>query len=300
MSDLPDLRLLSELDLGVEAPAEERIAASRRGEVCPKLHVEEIRFLLSKAACTTVDDVVKLGCTGFYNFTTIDGSVSIDLLRQGLTGVGGLPCYVPSDRYCLAHKTIGGLQKSQAGRYQENVPAISRDLRPEERAHVELVNAVRENVEGDDRKKRTRDILSGKRSALAKLGEVTGDEIVLDSGETISPAVRAEPVEPVPIGTFAMAEQAIAENERRVLAHAWLCPEHDDVSWACRYCVAQEIVQGSYMPDFLVVYDSSGDNTDQIKDGKELEPKVAELNGLGVDKCAAFVRVATWERKLSR
>jgi len=281
MIDLPDTRELSSLDLGIEGPLHERLEASRRNEVLPKLEADRIRALLDEAHCLTAQDVIDLGCTGF--FASGLKPDEIKLLRQGLTGVG-LPCYVPLDRYCLIHETIGGLQKGQRAMWQAHVDAISRELQPTERGHIAVVEAVSQ-IDGEDRAKKARDVLSGRKSAIAKLGEYSGDDIVLDEGSDTSfsvppPVVQAQPaaeVCPVPAD--------------------WKCPEHAEVIWACRYCVAQEIVKGAFLPDFVVVGDDG--EFEQIKDGN-VEEQLAKFDAVGAAKVAVFVRAATFSRKLSR
>jgi hypothetical protein len=165
----PDTRPLAEIEFAIDVqdPAAREMAAGN------------VRAILRRCGVAHAQDIVDLGCTGLFSklcgsapdpaFAVVaaDSLVLVQRVRANMGGsLVGLPCYVPPDRFCLIHNTIGGLsvEKGQASRYPEVIPQVSRDLSPQERGHVSLIEAAR-NTDATTRAgqlREAKDTLAGK------------------------------------------------------------------------------------------------------------------------------------------
>jgi hypothetical protein len=288
--------LLAQVDTGEKKPAEEGSAYMVPVIKTDEALAEWVLAALGRCGATVAQDIIDLGCTGIAKH----GATSLDIrkLRGGLAGSGvGLPCYVGPDRYCLAHETIGGLQDGQAQRYPEQVAAISRELAANERAHVAVIEAARRQRGG---KGAAAEALTGRRTGedfLQEVGrELTPAEAEVDLTPGAVPATSAAVPTPVPASAVPVVH---APGEL-----AFACPDHDATRWDCRYCVAEEIVKGSFQPQFLLGHADTGttvlvaDLTDV--DADAVEERVAKFNEAGVNGAVLYVKVARWIRKLAR
>lgn len=185
----------------------------------------KIRDYLHQVGVGVGQDIIEMGCTGLaqalnnlYASESAEGShcsleqcaqqaiATASFILQNMAGsICGLPCYVPRDRYCLVHDTIGGLQLEgnldgpQMRRHPEALPLMSRELTEDERKHV---GGIKAKIAEEAR-----------RVALAEYGV----EDIEDEG---NPA----PSCPVPPPPFE-------------------CPEHKEKpDWTCRKCLAQSLV----------------------------------------------------------
>jgi hypothetical protein len=211
-----DTRSINDMPFGAGAPDREAEA-------------QWVRATLATCDVHVAEDIELLGCTGAYAVLQHDmpeGALTgdpvlttlgaIKRLRLGLAGGGvGLPCFVPIDRFCLAHNTIGGLEPGQAQRHADQVNAISRELTPEEKGKIAVIELARKKGRKDPIA--ASDILAGR------------DESVLEDAAPI-----AEPI--------------AAPKHTAV----WKCQEHTNTDWKCRYCIAQAIVDGPLAPVLFV------------------------------------------------
>jgi hypothetical protein len=261
--DWSDNRPLDTLPFGFEHPEAERPAV-----------VERVRTMLAAAGVKVADDIAKLGCTTLCRY-----GVSIDdskFLRLGLAGSGcGMPCFVPPDRYCLVHETIGGLQDGQDALDADQIPSISRSLTPEESIRSALMNkAMGLKGKDADRIAKAADLLSGRDLPDGLLADA--------SGETPEPAATLP----------------------------WVCPEHDSPDWNCRYCVAAGIVGGEgfepvFLTSIVAEFDGSHPASEEEEvekvSGHEIATHVEELNKMSkVRSVELYARVARWSRRLTR
>jgi hypothetical protein len=89
-------------------------------------------------------------------------------------------------------------------------------------------------------------------------------------------------------------------------APAWKCPDHDTTFWACRYCIAQAVVEGPLAPEYVIDSSHLGYAVEADDAVESVEPGdiglvVAKLSADDtVTQTTLFVRVARWTRKLSR
>jgi hypothetical protein len=121
-----------------------------------------VRAVLRVCGISKAGDINTLGCTGAVKHGLSRDAASALILDLAGSGVG-LPCFVPPSRYCLVHKTIGGLQEGQKPYFTEVVNDISRELNATERGTVKLMEASR-RIRGerlDGRLADTVDALSG-------------------------------------------------------------------------------------------------------------------------------------------
>jgi hypothetical protein len=103
---------------------------------------KRVRAYLADAGCTTAQAILDAGCTGLH-LAGLEIPTLRDL-RAALGGTGiGLPCYVPPNRFCLVHNTVGGLQDGQAARHTAAYTGITRELTPQEEGHLQLTDKVR-------------------------------------------------------------------------------------------------------------------------------------------------------------
>ena len=227
--------------------------------------LERLNGLLHRCEIETADDIVKLGCTG----AAASGLSNDDIkfLRTGIAGGGvGLPCLVPPDRYCLAHDTIGGLQKGQAQGLPELIEQISRELTPLEAGSSKLVSAAM-RARGEDKMHGAFEILQGDKQP----------------------------------DDWASADVA-APVAQSVVAAPWKCPEHAKINWSCRYCVAQALVEGDLVPSYTAIEEHPTGQPvmpAEFASGTVVQ-RIADSDAADVSKLSLFVRVATFTRKLSR
>lgn len=254
-----DSRSINDMPFGTEFPE------SKRDEI--RTWTREI---LTLCAVSTADDIARLGCTGAY-----EAGISIEntaKLRLALGGGGvGLPCFVPIDRYCLVHETIGGLEPGQLQRHAQCVEKVSRPLTTMEQARVALVQQARRQGKKD--KDAAADVLTGQdeEGVQKALANIIGDAPIL----TVPP---------------------IAPRLQPVSSRLWVCPEHQTTDWACRYCVAQAIVEGPLVPLFTL--DRSG--ADVVMSSVKLEEELARADRECVGATRVMVQATTFTRKLSR
>lgn len=260
----------------------------------------------------------------------------VRFLRMGLGGSGiGLPCYVPADRYCCAHEVSGGLQDGQAQYYPDEVNVISRELFPEERAQLELTDHAKRAEERE-----AADVLAGRKLPEGwERGEnvvVTQAErdarllaymdrhgILRDDTQAHQQRLRDSTCTCVQklancpkckTGVYALVaasqdllEAGLADAQAGRVApvsasvlQSWECPEHPKTMWACRYCVAQAIVGGEFVPEFLVgVLDPTGGGVRDVK-AHDLEAFIETKSAEHCVQVDVHVLVARYTRKLAR
>jgi hypothetical protein len=268
--DPPDTRLLEEIPF----------ASDVRDVEARKLVVARVLGILKAAGAETGQDVIDLGCTGLGGVEA--GINDAIFVRENMAGAGfGLTCYVGPDRYCLVHETIGGLQtdKRQEPRHVGYLAQVSRELTEAERQHVGIVESARrvKAREGINKRETAREILNEGPQGLPLEGADELAEEMRRHGSTHGSFIPDEP---------------------------FTCPEHDKLLWRCRFCVAAEIVKGELIPSFLFAPATEGnsveaDNFSTIEPN-DIESRVAEMDGKGLDAAAVFVKVAVWRRKLAR
>jgi hypothetical protein len=297
---LIDSLLLAQVDTGEKRPAEPGSA-----HIVPVIKTDEelaawTRAALARCGATIAQDVIDLGCTGIAgNGANVE---QIKKLRAGLAGSGlGLPCYIGPDRYCLAHETIGGLQEGQAQRHAQHVAAVSRELAPNERSHVAVIEAARRTG-----KSRAAEALTGRRTGEDFLQEVGRELAPPDTEIDLTPAAPTAPTAPAaappvaPVAPAAVAPAPVAPRGEL----AFVCPDHDTTQWHCRYCIAEEIVKGPLSPTFLLGHAEVGttvmlNDVDEV-DSDKIDEKIQAFNEAGADGAVLFVKVARWVRKLAR
>jgi hypothetical protein len=240
------------------------------------------RALLNRCGVQVAHEIETLGCTGARSYgLSID---EITSLRLGLAGGGvGLPCFVAPDRFCLAHNTIGGLQNEQKARYPQMVGEISRELTPQEAGQVAYTEAVRRTGKGG-----VGEQMATAQGAFSGFGELPrGAEMI--EGE---PSSRDELHEQMMGGVVTPA------------AKPFTCPEHTKLTWSCRFCVAQAIVEGELEPTFAVHFPDVEIGAQALKvivsltpDETQNEIDAADMDGAEVVEVYALVKTLT--RKLA-
>lgn len=282
------------------------------------IHTEKLSRLyrlLAVCKINTDEDIEQLGCTGCAALgLSID---DIQFLRLGLAGGGvGLPCFVPPNRYCLAHGVSGGLQEGQKPLYIEGVEKVARPLTPDEIAHDKLVAAARKS----EREHGAHSMLHG-HTLPAGWEEVAGGTM---EGAEIDPS-SSGPMSAMPrAGAAEFLENVDAIREEggiddivaagrmgehfdktevtesnSVAIPAWKCDEHTKTNWLCRYCIAQAIVEGDLTPT-LRFAGPPGGGIGIIK-AEAIDAKLDELSQAGsVDHAEVYARVASFTRKLAR
>ena len=248
MNDLfLDKRALSEMPFGEGAPDREDLA-------------DRVREMLDANGVRIADDINRLGCTGAVALHSVEDA---QMLRMGLAGGGvGLPCFVPSDRFCLVHNTIGGLETGQKQYHEENVDRISRELTAQEQGRVILVNAARK---------------AGRKDANAAADILMG----LDGGAVVE-------------------EETLRSGAVPAGGEAWECSEHRKTVWSCRYCVAQALVEGQLTPPFLLHETYAAENKYIFSSGDNVIDVLDDSDDSGAASGDLYVRVATFRRKLAR
>ncbi len=250
-----DERTLDEIQFALDTPEAVRMAA-----------LLETRAVFREAGAETAQDIVDLGCTGLaVRLHRTPGWLRrIQDARANMGGsLCGLPCYVPPDRFCLVHNTIGGLQQHgntdgrQETRHPEGLALCSRELTDEEKKHAGLIKYGIEEM--------------GRKAAGAAGLEVVGE-----------PATPEEA--PTRLSTLGISS---------LVANSFTCPEHTTPEWRCRFCLAQAIVAGPFEPSCIV---RTFDNGHVDCQGAEL----SEVLENDYESVELFVRAAVWKRKLIR
>lgn len=291
MSD--DRRLIAEMPFGYDySMPTPRIDDSKKWEPTTKQEDEQawVRSFLAACGCVYACDIETLGCTGLAKrcfaqevsntpVTTIIVETGTRL-RLGLAGGGvGLPCFVPGDRFCLVHNTVGGLQDRQVALHLEFIPMISRELTPQERIQTGLTQKAR-RLRGGERTVEAMDLLAGQnQEALDDIVENLADEKRLEE-------LKDEPDEPVPF-------VRLGEPTR------WKCTEHTETNWACRHCLAQAVVEGSLEPSFVRQVYTDITAPFVVCTADELKQQFVDVDA-DVQKLIVYVRVASFTRKLAR
>lgn len=270
-------------------PTEEALVAWR------DLHAEKfarLREIFSACSIEAREHIEELGCTGgTARLLALD---DIKFLRLALAGSGvGLPCFVPPDRYCLAHETSGGLQDGQTPLFMQYVDAVARPLTPGEAAHDKLVTAARKS----EREHGAHSLLHGHTMPAGWTA---------DDGATTDAEREAQ---------YEAQQDRLSEDlaaARRAPLFAWKCDEHTKTNWACRHCVAQAIAEGELVPVYVLGVttppDKEGDGerdeetfavTEECV-GAQVETEIGEEDAAGGSSVKIYVRVATFTRKLAR
>lgn len=280
--------LLDEMKASTPAPVPAAAPPSPPPRPFEETPIEELHFagvntLATLRGCNvrTVRDIEQLGCTGALRYGLLPADIKT--LRLGLGGSGvGLPCFVPITRYCLGHDTIGGLQDGQKQFYPEKVEAVSRPLNPAEKGRVELIEASRRIQEKNpgDRLTRIADALSGR-------------DLPPGFAAAEEDAPELPPFPGTPIRLPAAAATPISHEQ------PWVCPEHAKTNWACRYCVAQAIVEGPLEPAFDIRFDGDDSAYAGLPPGEMLD-KINKLDSDGLACVDVYVHVARYERRLTR
>jgi len=303
MIDWTDRRPIDTMPFGSDTPETSRTET-----------VTIVRGILTACGCTVADDITKLGCTGLaahvekvvaylatlpvlpVPFATDQNELATAwgrFLRLGLAGGGvGLPCFVPPDRYCLIHDTIGGLQDGQEQHHAEFVGDVSRELTPAERAKTAMVESAR-RVKGADA---ASELLTGwKRGEAVKAVK----ERLEEEGVGEPPASAAEEAEDGSRSDTAIRRMLGGAVGMPAATPAWKCPEHPTTNWRCRYCVAQAVVEGPLEPVYVLDGDDDGDITVNL-DAAQMERKLIVHDEECDARVTLYARVARFTRKLSR
>lgn len=253
--------------------------AARTIEEMPFEGGDRARELLHRCGVKVASDIEQLGCTGAAKAgLTVE---EIGELRLGIAGGGfGLPCYVDINRFCLAHNTIGGLQEQQVQRYLDYVGMVSRDLTPEEKGRIELIEAARRKDQG--------------KSMVERLGS-TGDIL---RGRTMADGFEKDEGDPL------AAAQAVPATRLVSADTVWVCPEHRKTNWACRYCAAQLIVEGDLVPSYAICgipehrpFTPLNDASTGIT-GVELPAEIEAHDKAGAETVLVYVLAKTLTRRL--
>jgi hypothetical protein len=241
---------------------------------------DETRALLARCSVSKAIEIEWLGCTG-----AAGRGLSIEeitALRIGLGGGGvGLPCFVPPQRFCLAHNTIGGLQREQESRSPENVAAISRELTPKEAGQVAFTETVRRSGKGG-----VGEQMATAAAALGGHGDMPRGVEMLEEGAN---------------GETIVLPPGISTPTPSYLP-PFTCPEHTKTNWSCRFCVAQAIVEGELDTTFAIRAVSAIENSVVTTgvSGSALDEAIEKMDAAETREVEVYVLAATYKRKLSR
>jgi hypothetical protein len=224
----------------------------------------ETRIAFSLVGVKVAQDIVDLGCTGLAGKMGLRGA---QVLRKNMSGsICGLPCYVPPDRFCLIHNTIGGLQLQgnvdgvQQNPHPEGVALCSRELNDEEKKHAAVMQS---KIDEHARK-------------------LTGEADPADTSAPPEPAIR-------------FVEQR--NYHCAITFHdGFQCPEHTAPEWRCRFCLAAAIIAGDFEPQTMArLIDDRG--VGAFAPGGTLGETLADDHYTSVE---LYVRAAIWRRKMVR
>jgi len=308
MNNEKDMRLIGEMPFGYDySTPTPRIDDSKRWEPTTKQEEEQawVRSFLAACGCVYACDIETLGCTGLAKAEEAMAKANIPpartiyapnelpivetgtRLRLGLAGGGvGLPCFVPGDRFCLVHNTVGGLQDRQVALHLEFIPMVSRELTPQERIQTGLTQKAR-RLRGGERTAEAMDVLAGQnQEALDEIVEDLADEKLVEEAYAEAAASGETPVPFVPLGG----------------PTRWKCTEHTETNWACRHCVAQAVVEGPLEPILSCRCDliDSANTLTFACSAEELSQKLRYDDDKNVQAMRIYVRVASFTRKLAR
>ena len=251
-------------------PPDERLIAEM-----PFAGGDKVRQALTKCGCRVARDIEALGCTGASHCgLTIE---EITELRLGLAGGGvGLPCFVPPNRFCLAHNTIGGLLPDQTAFFPNVTPNISRELTPKEAGRVEFTEAIRRNARSN-----VGDQMTAAQLALSGYGELPQGAEIVEDGTPVAVSQEVSVVTPI-----------------------FRCPEHTALNWSCRYCLAQAIVEGDSLTPEFVLHQPEGEEGNAGEalfglSGPELVDSITQLDAAGAQQIEVYVLAKTLTRKLA-
>jgi hypothetical protein len=267
-----DERPLSEIQFAIDVKDPEERAG----------HCTAVRGLLAGLGVHVAQDIVELGCTGVV-YKLHEGDIgkalrAAQFIRQHMGGsLCGLPCYVPPNRFCLVHSTIGALQLKgnvdgpQASCYPEALPICSRELTAEERA------------------------AHGKVQAKIMADAATA---ALDLGAEIQPTDPLLDALPQPSTTSIGPQQLSQRGAGTTIGDAsFKCPEHAEFEPKCRFCLAQAVAEGPLEPKLWVrAWPRVGDAPREV-DPRELATLLSHNGDEGVE---LRVLAARWVRKLTR
>lgn len=243
---------------------------------------DQVRNILRESGCVTDDDIVNLGCTGLMlklvraPVLTISGNALAMAVRvrENMGGSGcGLPCYVPPDRFCMVHNTIGGLERGQSQRNPDGVSYCSHEVTGAQAAHMQAVQA-----------KITQE---GLKEGAKLFGlEPVEDGGVLGAVDPIGPEGELQDRS----SEFVGVGDKLASRDGR-----YYCMEHGntrlaETDWVCQYCLAASIANGG-SPQVQVVTPGHTPNS------------IATLQRCLRDdypEVSVVVTVAKWTRKLVR
>lgn len=249
-----------------------------------------IREMFKLCGVISAQDIIKIGCTGLVvglevaqNFSAFSNTLqSARLICENMAGsICGLPCYVPNDRFCLVHNTIGGFQASgnldgpQVNEYPEGVAVCSRSLTEAERAHF-----------GQIQSKIARDGLAeaqlffGAELATEPVSDPLGAKIVNRKSveaelEEAWNSDLENPACPIPLPPFK-------------------CREHAIFNPGCRFCLAQSIAEGPYAPPTFVNSVHINGNCEHVT--LDLLPTLIVQES--TKELELYVLAARWVRKL--
>jgi hypothetical protein len=290
-----DFRPLAKIEFALDEPDFAVRAAAQ----------ERVRTLLARAGVVIGDDIDSLGCTGLCEafirgapgqgwspeaiIVADEGIRDARFVRAHMDGSGhGLPCFVGPDRFCFIHEVVGALQPGQESRHPKMARIISRELTPEERNGVDLVDNARRVF---DRDLNTR---------LFKTVQVLLDEARRGVPPPANDNANSN-------GQAAETTTGVVVPELGIVNDApppFTCSEHAKPFWRCRLCVAEALVKGDLEPQFLIIPTDDGAhaNMDDIVEiaAGEIDGRVEEWNDQGVTAVGLFVKVAAWKRRLAR
>lgn len=261
------------------------------------IHAERmgrLHALLKKSNTHTRADIETLGCTGCLAMgLSLD---DIQFLRFGLAGSGvGLPCFVPSDKFCLAHGVSGGLQDGQEQAYAVWVDKVSRPLTPQEASHDKLVSAARKS----DREHGAHSLLHG--HTMPKGWEEV-ESTVQSNAEEILKSVEALRAE-------GGIDDTVAAGRMQTPLFKWECDVHEKTDWSCRYCAAQAVIEGELVPVYAIEEYAKEEAVEGGIEAKsfstnstpeELLSEISDADLEEAPKLVIYVKVATFTRKLAR
>jgi hypothetical protein len=246
---------------------------------------DKIREWFKSCGVACAQDIIDLGCTGLL--------LQLGSSRSGILGIAqticenmagsicGLPCYVPNNRFCLVHNTIGGLQVSgnldgpQVNKYPESIKSCSRSLTDQEREHFGQVQA-KIALDGFEEAK----LFFG-----AELAAELADTVDLPTDPLGDKVINA------PFADDAL--QAMAPS-CPVALPPFQCREHDTFNSGCRFCLAQSIAEGAYAPSAFV--NSVHDNGNCERVTLDFLPTL--LASESIQEIELYVLAARWKRKL--
>lgn len=229
---------------------------------------DAVRSILRLARCAIGEEVIAAGCTGLVlklvggpAKSLADALEKARFVREHMGGAGfGLPCYITPMHFCLVHNTVGGLQRGQQQQFAEGIRLCSRELTAEEREHAAVVEA---KIAQD-----------GLREGEKHFGVEPYKEKVASECNMPPPSANAVPVQ--------------------LLSGYFRCPEHTEIEWKCRYCLAAAVLQGPLEPVTEVQIKSRTATRSTV----EIERLAVNLDSENSEVIEVYVRVRRWARKL--